>query len=120
MTSNNKNISQDFLLSEVSEKLLNALTQQGAITSSLKSSSQNDIWINVEELCNYLPDHPCRNTVYIWVSKRLIPFYKHSKHLYFRLAEIDAWIQSKRRMTFDEISNSVNKDMQSKLSGRKK
>lgn len=77
-------------------------------------------WMSVSELCAYLPDHPCRNTVYIWVSKRIIPFYKHSKHLYFRLSEIDAWIQSKRRMTFDELSNSVNKDMQSKLLGRKK
>lgn len=77
-------------------------------------------WMNVKDLCSYLPDHPCRNTVYIWVSKRRIPFYKHSKHLYFRLSEIDAWIQSKRRMTFDEFSNSVNKDMQSKLSGRMK
>ena len=77
-------------------------------------------WMSVSDLCEYLPDHPCRNTVYIWVSRRRIPFYKHSKHLYFRLSEIDAWIQSKRRMTFDEISNSVNKDMQSKLLGRKK
>lgn len=120
MTSNNKNTSQDFLLKEESENFLHALPQQRAITSSLISASQKDKWMSVSDLCEYLPDHPCRNTVYIWVSRRRIPFYKHSKHLYFRLSEIDAWIQSKRRMTFDELSNSVNKDMQSKLLGRKK
>jgi uncharacterized protein Usg len=99
---------------------LSSTVSQDRIIHDQSHQFQQKKWMNVSELCAYLPDHPCRNTVYIWVSKRLIPFYKHSKHLYFRLAEIDAWIQSKRRMTFDEISNSVNKDMQSKLSGRKK
>jgi len=108
MTSNNKSTSQD-LLKEISEKLLNALTHQGAITSSLNSSSQNDIWLNVEELCNYLPEHPCRNTVYIWKSKRLIPFHKRSKHLYFLKSEIDEWLRNSRHATYQELVEKTSK-----------
>lgn len=68
-------------------------------------------WMNVKDLCAYLPDHPCRNTVYIWVSKRRIPFYKHihSKHLYFLKSEISEWLRNSRHATYQELEAKISK-----------
>ncbi|MBK7438353.1 MAG: hypothetical protein IPI77_16520 [Saprospiraceae bacterium] len=30
-------------------------------------------WMNINDLCDYHPDKPTRNTVYAWVSKRENP-----------------------------------------------
>lgn len=41
-------------------------------------------------------------TIYRWVSKRKIPFYKFGKSVRFSLEEIDEWIKNKRvKSTFD-------------------
>lgn len=38
-----------------------------------------DKWFNIDELKDYLPDHPAKQTIYGWVSKREIPFHKGGK-----------------------------------------
>ena len=41
---------------------------------------------------------PARQTVYEQVFKRLIPFEKHGKFLYFRKSAIDAWLANGRQI----------------------
>ena len=60
-------------------------------------------WMNLQELCDYLPDHPKPQTVYSWVSNKVIPVNKGSKHLRFLKSEIDQWLKSGRRKTFAEM-----------------
>jgi len=59
---------------------------------------QNDPLLSIEQLINYLPDHPARQTVYGWVNDRKIPFEKYSKRLYFRESSIDNWLANGRQI----------------------
>lgn len=70
------------------------------------SSAQNGTaWLDLEELCSYLPDKPSKSTVYSWVGKGYIPYHKkeNGKKLYFLHSEIDAWLASGRKKTHSEI-----------------
>lgn len=62
----------------------------------------SDRWFNLQELCEYLPDRPARQTVYGWIAQRAIPYHKTGKKLQFRKSEIDEWIQGSRRLTASE------------------
>jgi hypothetical protein len=61
-----------------------------------KHEPQNPLF-NIEQLIDYLPEHPARQTVYGWVNYRLIPFEKYSKRLYFRKSAIDKWSENGRQ-----------------------
>ena len=58
------------------------------------SESGEDIWLDIDQLCDYLPWKPAKQTVYTWVSERKIPFKKPNKNLVFSKKEIDLWIHS--------------------------
>jgi excisionase family DNA binding protein len=64
---------------------------------------ETDGWLNLEELQDYLPDHPAKPTIYSWVSQRLIPHHKGGKKLRFRKSEIDEWLSAGKRQSNDEI-----------------
>ena len=53
---------------------------------------QKKEWLNISELCEYLPDKPALPTVYGWVGQRQIPFRKNGKKLRFLRSEIDKWL----------------------------
>ena len=61
-------------------------------------------WLNLSELCDYLPDKPVKPTVYGWVHQRVIPCHRRSKKLYFLKSEIDIWLKSGRKKTNAEIA----------------
>ena len=50
-------------------------------------------WMDVDELCDYIPSHPVKQTVYGWVSDRQIPHHKINKALVFLQSEIDDWMK---------------------------
>ncbi len=56
-----------------------------------------DYWMNISELCNFLPDKPTKNTIYSWVQNRTIPFHKGAKKLRFLKSELDAWMKEGRK-----------------------
>jgi predicted DNA-binding transcriptional regulator AlpA len=62
-----------------------------------------DRWMNLQQLCDYLPDHPKPQTIYSWVHNKLIPVNKGSKHLRFLKSEIDDWMKAGRKRTFSEM-----------------
>ena len=49
-------------------------------------------WFLMDDLCGYLPERPSKSTIYSWVSKKSIPFYKRGKRLLFLKSEIDNWL----------------------------
>lgn len=79
------------------ELLLTNLNQQPA------PQPEPDRWMTVEELREYLPEHPQVQTIYTGCAVKRIPFNKQGKRLYFLKSEIDAWLKSGRRKTFAEI-----------------
>ena len=57
-----------------------------------------DKLFSIEELIDYLPEHPARQTVYGWVNSRLIEFEKYGKRLYFRKSTINFWLANGRQI----------------------
>ena len=68
------------------------------LTSILEAGREEvDRLMPLDELLEYLPEKPARQTVYGWVNDRKIPYEKHGKYLYFRKSSIDEWLKSGRR-----------------------
>lgn len=63
----------------------------------------SDHWLNLQELCEYLPDRPARQTVYGWIGQHAVPYHKKGKKLQFLKSEIDAWLKSDKRKTAAEL-----------------
>ena len=66
-------------------------TAKSLLNRQEESSSPH--WMDVDELCDYIPSHPVKQTVYGWVSDRQIPHHKISKSLVFLQSEIDDWMK---------------------------
>jgi predicted DNA-binding transcriptional regulator AlpA len=66
-----------------------------------------DRWLNIDELKEYLPDHPAKATIYGWVSKRKIPFHKGSKKLRFLQSDIDKWLSGGKRKSESELRDEA-------------
>ncbi|MGE4289972.1 MAG: helix-turn-helix domain-containing protein [Salinivirgaceae bacterium] len=66
--------------------------------SSIEKDNQRDVLFSLHELIEFLPENPARQTIYQWVSNRLIPFEKHGSRLYFRKSKIDEWLRNGRQM----------------------
>lgn len=78
-----------------------------------------DRWFNLQELCEYLPDHPARQTVYGWVSQHLIPYHKKGKKLQFLQSEIDAWLKSDEHKTTAQLQAEAQQFINSKSQERR-
>lgn len=77
----------------------------------------SDRWFNLQELCEYLPDHPARQTVYGWIGQRSVPYHKKGKKLQFLKSEIDAWLKSDKRKTAAELHAEAVQFVNSKKGG---
>lgn len=100
----------NILINKVSEleASVKRLTARRPIITSSKE------WMNIVELCDYLPTHPARQTVYEWVKSRVIPHHKTSKMLTFNRSEIDAWLHGGYRKTSREIESDADDYINSK------
>lgn len=77
-------------LGYIIEKLEKLEQDVGRMGSS--STVPADVWLNADELSEYLPQHPARQTIYSWTSTKQIPYHKNGKSIIFRKSEIDAWL----------------------------
>lgn len=93
-----------------------------ALLSNRKEAEQPapDEWLSVDQLRNYLPGRPAIATIYAKVQKREIPFRKTGKRLTFLKSEIDAWLNSRKGWTFDEVkADALAHTAQPAKAGRK-
>lgn len=70
---------------------------------STDAETSGDAWFTVEQLCEYLPEHPAKQTVYQWVYQRQIPAHKNTKRLIFLKSEIDAWLAGGVHKTYSQL-----------------
>ncbi|WP_293050629.1 helix-turn-helix domain-containing protein [Paludibacter sp.] len=68
-----------------------------------KVVKHEDRWLNIDELQEYLPDHPAKATIYGWVCSRRIPCHKSGKRLRFLQSEIDEYLMLGKRKTISEL-----------------
>ena len=83
--------------------LISKVEKLETLLSETKSElPESDKWFDLQELCNYLPDKPARQTVYGWIGQKLIPYHKKGKKLQFSKSEIDTWlIEDKHKSVAD-------------------
>ena len=89
------------LLSEVKE--LKSLLQ----TANVGQPKDTDRWFNLQELRDYIPEHPAQSTIYRWIGEHAIPYHKRGRKLSFSQKEIDAWLQTGRHKTDAEMSEEA-------------
>ena len=77
-----------------------------------------DQWMNLKELCEYLPSHPAEQTVYGWTSCHQIPFHKRGKRIMFLKSEIDAWLRDGRVKSEKDLENEAARFIKSKRNNR--
>lgn len=80
-------------------------------TSQLPPAEQ---WMNLKELCEYLPSHPAEQTVYGWTSCHLIPFHKKGKRIMFLKSEINLWLRESKMKSSYELEKDAKQFVQSK------
>ncbi len=98
--------------------LINEVKGLKAVLTQAKSEqSALDKWFNLQELCEYLPDRPARQTVYGWIGQRLIPFHKKGKKLQFLKSEIDTWLKTDKRKSVAELQAEAEQFVNAKRGG---
>lgn len=117
MTFQTENISFEQLPQAVA-MLIEEVKGLKAVLTQAKSEQQNpDKWFNLQELCEYLPDRPARQTVYGWIGHRLIPFHKKGKKLQFLKSEIDTWLKADKRKSVSELQAEAQQFVNAKKGG---
>ncbi len=105
-------------LPQAVEYLINKVERLEALLDVQKSElPESDKWFNLQELCEYLPDRPARQTVYGWIGGRLIPFHKKGKKLQFLKSEIDSWLKADKRKSVAELQAEALQFVNSKKGG---
>ncbi len=105
------------LISKVED--LEKTLKQTMFSTTKQSDASDDKWFTLDELREYLPEHPARATIYAWVHSRTIPHHKGSKCLRFRKSEIDEWIVKGKRKSESEL-NEVAQEYLTKNKGGKR
>lgn len=81
--------------------------EQAFLSKTEYSATPVDLWFNIDELKEYLPDHPAKATIYGWASRKEIPYHKGGKKLRFLKSEIDAWLSSGKRKSQNELKSEA-------------
>ena len=68
------------------------------LADKMANVKDEDYLMTIEDLRDYLPENPARQTVYMWVNENKIPFEKYGRRLYFRKTDIDRWISVGRQI----------------------
>jgi len=92
---------------ELPQAVSQLIKEVGELKSLLQNVHDNkvepDRWFNIDQLCQYIPDKPAKQTVYGWVARHEVPYHKKGKKLQFLKSEIDTWLKSDQRKTAAEL-----------------
>jgi excisionase family DNA binding protein len=66
------------------------------------NKTQEPEYLTINELREYLPQKPAKQTIYQWVHFKQVPYHKRGKSVLFKRSEIDTWISQTRRTTLEE------------------
>lgn len=97
---------------------LNELTSKVDSINTQTVQPQTDQWMNLKELCEYLPNHPAEQTVYGWTSCHQIPFHKRGKRIMFLKSEIDTWLHDGKIKSQKELEAEAALFLKSKRNHR--
>lgn len=113
-------ITFDQLPHEVSE-LRKEISALKSLILSIKATPEKEPlpeYLDIDQLRDYLPSKPARQTVYGLVSAKKIPFHKFNGKLFFSRQEVDVWLATKRHKTQSEINEQAREFIEKKRGGR--
>ena len=84
-----------FLIEESVRKILSEKTEN-------KQSESSSLLLSIKEASAFLKLAP--QTIYGFTSKRLIPFIKRGKKLYFKKNELELWLDEGKKKSLDELN----------------
>jgi len=91
--------------------LTNEITEIKRLILELCKSQKPDSqeWMDINRLCEYLPDKPKKATVYGWINEDKIPSHKGNgtKKRRFLKSEIDAWLLEGKSKTLAELTRET-------------
>ena len=93
---------------------LSELDSKIDVLASAPKHQVDERWMNLKELCEYLPSHPAVQTVYGWTSCHQIPFHKKGKRIMFLKAEIDDWLHEGKMKSQQELATEAEDFIKSK------
>lgn len=97
--------------------MMDKLNELDSKIDSLNNPSPNvptEQWMNLKELCDYIPSHPAEQTVYGWTSCHLIPFHKRGKRIMFLKSEIDEWLHAGKIKSEKDLEDEAAQFIKSK------
>ena len=100
-------LSFDSIPSELAEVKSEIKEIKRLLSLNTPENIEKEIWLTIDQLCQYLPYKPAKPTIYGKVQKKEIPHYKKGKHLYFLQSEIDIWLKEGRRLTRSEAKSAT-------------
>ena len=101
--------------------MMDKLNELDSKIDSLNNPSPNvptEQWMNLKELCDYIPSHPAEQTVYGWTSCHLIPFHKRGKRIMFLKSEIDEWLHAGKIKSEKDLEDEAAQFIKSKRNTR--
>ena len=101
--------------------MMDKLNELDSKIDSLNNPSPNvptEQWMNLKELCDYIPSHPAEQTEYASTTSHLIPFHKRGKRIMFLKSEIDAWLRDGKVKSEKDLENEAARFIKSKRNNR--
>ena len=81
--------------------------QLDKIEKLLVSINQKDAeYMDIDEASKFLKLK--KSTIYQFVFRRQIPFYKNTKKLLFKKSDLIEWVEKDRIFTIDELEQTLN------------
>jgi excisionase family DNA binding protein len=93
------------LESLINDSVRKAISEQNGITQTKTDNSPQ--LLTVEQACEFL--NLAKQTLYGFTSKRLIPFLKRGKKLYFKKTELEEWVNIGKHKSLDELQKESNR-----------
>lgn len=107
-----------FTPEELKNLIMDSVSEALRELSLVKSESDKFELMSVTEASEFLNLE--RQTIYGFTSKRLIPFCKRGKRLYFSKKDLHAWVLEGKRKTHAEIGQIADDYIQRKNQERNK
>lgn len=72
---------------------------------SAQKESSSPILLSLNEAAGFLKLAP--QTIYGFTSKRIIPFLKRGKKLYFKRSELEQWLEAGKKKSIAELNREI-------------
>ena len=104
------------VLGWIKRKLVELDAKIDVIQGKKKLAVEEDRWFSVQEVSDYLPEHPAVQTLYTWTSAKRIPYHKDGKRLRFLKSEIDTWLKKPETLfkSIEQIEDEAKQYVESK------